>query len=150
MICQPGRPVGGQFLEDTAGRIYLSQGGCDPPRSTVATADRLAFERRSLSLDNYSSRVIQTIQASRRPSTDRIYDATWKAFFAWCSRLGLNPASVSVPQILEFLQGGVTRGYCPTLSIVRWLPYPWSFLAGICSPSLITRPSAGSLGAQRT
>lgn len=44
---------------------------------------------------------------------NRIYDATWKAFCSWCSRLCLDPTSVSVPQTLEFLQVGLDKGLSP-------------------------------------
>lgn len=77
-------------------------------RSSVAPIDFLAFEQRAL--DNYPSEVIDTIQASQRASTNRIYDAIWRAFCSWCVKSIIDPTLVTVPQILHFLQVGLNKG----------------------------------------
>lgn len=79
----------------------------------MAPADRLAFERQSLSRINYPPEVIDIMQASRRASTNRIYDATWRAFCSWCGESGLDPASVTIPDILRFLRVGLLKGLTP-------------------------------------
>ncbi|XP_034257295.1 uncharacterized protein LOC117654630 [Pantherophis guttatus] len=102
-----------EALEDSSGQDFPHPGGSNPSRPTVTPADHLAIEWRILSQDNLSSRVIQNIQASRRPSTDRVFDATWRVFCTWCSRMGTDPSSVSVAHILDFLQDGLDKGLTP-------------------------------------
>ncbi|XP_032081402.1 uncharacterized protein LOC116514077 [Thamnophis elegans] len=53
------------------------------------------------------------IQASRRPSTIRIYEATWSAFSRWCLNHHLEASSATIPQVLEFLQDGLDKGLAP-------------------------------------
>lgn len=81
--------------------------------STVAPTGRLASERQFLMQGSYSSRVITMIQASRRPATNRIYDATWKNFCEWCANKGVSLSSVTIPVVLEYLMDGVDRGLAP-------------------------------------
>ncbi|XP_034257856.1 uncharacterized protein LOC117654965 [Pantherophis guttatus] len=95
LVCRLGGTFSGQTLEDTAGQSFPHPGVIGPPGSSVAPIDRLAFERRALSRDNYPSEVIDTIQASWRASTNRIYDATWRAFCSWCNKSGLDPTQVA-------------------------------------------------------
>ncbi|XP_026531970.1 uncharacterized protein LOC113417692 [Notechis scutatus] len=90
-----------------------SVGGLGSSRTTVAPIDHLAFEQRVLGQLNFSNKVIQTIQVSRRPSTNRIYDSTWRAFCGWCSKGHIDPTSVSVAQFLEFLQEGLDKSLFP-------------------------------------
>lgn len=86
--------------------------GTGPPRSSVAPVGHLTFERGVLNRDNFS-RVIWTIQAFRRPSIDRIYNTTWSAFCHWCFRTDIDPYSVSISQVLEFLQDSLDKGLIP-------------------------------------
>lgn len=79
----------------------------------MAPVDRLAIERSILRKDLFSPRVIRTIQAARRPSTERIYGSTWRAFDSWCNSRGFNPIQATVPQVLDFLQAGLDRGLAP-------------------------------------
>ncbi|XP_039203191.1 vomeronasal type-2 receptor 26-like [Crotalus tigris] len=96
-----------------AGRISLTQGETPAPGPAVAPGNRLALERQALSRDSYSSRVITMIQQSRRPSTNRIYDATWRSFCTWYSGHKLELSGISVPIILEFLMDGLDKGLSP-------------------------------------
>ncbi|XP_032069511.1 uncharacterized protein LOC116506048 [Thamnophis elegans] len=81
-------------------------------RTLSGSTNHLALEREGLRLDRFSARVIDTIQASRRPSTDHIYNATWRVFCEWCSNR-ITSVSASVPQVLEFLQDGLEKGLSP-------------------------------------
>ncbi|XP_058020623.1 uncharacterized protein LOC131188944 [Ahaetulla prasina] len=79
----------------------------------MAPVDRLALERGAMRRDNMPARLIQTMLASRRPSTERIYSASWQAFCSWCQRAGVSPLRVSILHILEFLQEGLDKGLAP-------------------------------------
>ncbi|XP_039218894.1 uncharacterized protein LOC120316851 [Crotalus tigris] len=110
------RPDGALHLpsvEDPS-RAYLPHsGGTTAPRPAVAPANRLALERWALSRDSYSSRVIAMIQQSRCPSTNRIYDATWRSFCTCCSGHKVELSAISVPIVLEFLMDGLDKGLSP-------------------------------------
>lgn len=80
VICRPHVIVSGSGLADSPKGRLSHSGGSTPPGSSVAPDDRLEVERCALSGANIPSDVIRTIQVSRRPSTDRIYSATWRAF----------------------------------------------------------------------
>ncbi|XP_042329170.1 uncharacterized protein LOC121933463 [Sceloporus undulatus] len=56
------------------------------PRPHLDSASRLEIERSMLTRYGYSSEVIESILASRRPSTIKIYEYTFKAFKRWCKR----------------------------------------------------------------
>lgn len=77
----------------------------------MGPVDRLVLERDLLREANLSSRVIQTIEASRQPSTTTIYNAKWTTFIKWCQVTHMDPTRASVPQILEVLQDGLDRSY---------------------------------------
>lgn len=51
-----------------------------------------------------SQDVTATILASKRDSTVRIYNSTWKMFNRWCSCRALDPLMVSHKIVLDFLQ----------------------------------------------
>ena len=53
--------------------------------------------------------VVQTIMASRAPSTRALYANRWKSFSEWCDVRGEVPESTSVPFILRFLQSLLDR-----------------------------------------
>lgn len=53
------------------------------------------------------------MQAARRPSTTRIYEATWRKFAAWCATRHLEPTSASVAEVVDFLQAGLDLGLSP-------------------------------------
>ncbi|XP_039204991.1 uncharacterized protein LOC120310548 [Crotalus tigris] len=80
VVCRPGGSFGISSVEDPSGPSGPQPRQPSSSRSTVAPTSHLAFERESLARQAYSSEVISMIQASRRPSTNRIYDATWKGF----------------------------------------------------------------------
>lgn len=80
----------------------------------MASISRVALERVRLSKKNISGDAIDTIQAARRPSTVRIYDASWKAFCLWCATRHSDPTSASVSDVIDFLQAGLAKGLAPS------------------------------------
>lgn len=114
VVCRSGQSIDSQTMEDPARKDIPQPGGSGSSRATVVKADHLAFEWEALTQSKLFPRVITTIQASRRPSTNRIYNSTWKTFCSWCSKGDIDPTSVTVGQILEFLQDGLDKGLFPS------------------------------------
>ncbi|XP_040192735.1 uncharacterized protein LOC120926675 isoform X1 [Rana temporaria] len=86
-----------------------SSSGSDlSPRAQLLQTDGLVLERRSLREKGCSERVIDTLLASRKVVTRRIYAKTWGIFSRWCSARQVSQQETSV--ILEFLQDGVDKG----------------------------------------
>ncbi|XP_034279732.1 uncharacterized protein LOC117669420 [Pantherophis guttatus] len=113
LVCRSGQPLSLPSLENSPGQDFPQPGGRGPSGASVAPVDHLALERNLLRRDKLSGKVIQTIQASRRPSTNRIYNATWSAFCQWCSKGHIDLLVASVPEILDLLQIGLDRGLFP-------------------------------------
>lgn len=86
------------------GYSITKPGDAGSPRPAVAPADHLVLEQSALSGD------IRTIQASQRPSMERIYSAIWWAFCNWCDCVGVFPLQASIAQILESCQDGLDSG----------------------------------------
>lgn len=100
--------------------------------------------------------MINTIQASHRPSTSRIYEASWKAFCTWCATSHVDPATAQISDILDFLQSGLEKGLststlrrqmaalstvirCPPYSSLAHHPLIRGFLHGVmnlCHPTV--------------
>ncbi|XP_039178069.1 uncharacterized protein LOC120298392 [Crotalus tigris] len=74
-------------VEDTSGPSNTQSRGAPAPRPSMATVDRMVLERRCLTEEAYPRRVIDMIQASRRSSTNRVYDSTWRSFLSWMSSI---------------------------------------------------------------
>ncbi|XP_032078383.1 uncharacterized protein LOC116512171 [Thamnophis elegans] len=132
-----GRPRGsvhGSSLEDPSGGGGPAPGVSGASGSGVASSDRLAIEREQLREAQYSESVIRTVEASRRQSTTRIYNASWVAFADWCRAKDLRPAAASVPQVLDFLQEGHEKGLA-TSTLRRQVSALSTVLGGgECSP----------------
>lgn len=97
-------------------RRHVDPGTDDTPSTRLVSIDRLAFERSRLQRLGYSAQVMDIIQASRRPSMNRIYNTMWKAFVRWCNRKQVSPLNPKIQNMLSFLQDGVTVGLkAPTL-----------------------------------
>lgn len=79
----------------------------------MASSNRLATEWRLLTEAALPIWVVSTIQAARRASMNRIYQATWSAFSSWCHRSKIDPLSASINHILIFLQDGFEAGLAP-------------------------------------
>ncbi|XP_026528129.1 uncharacterized protein LOC113415103 [Notechis scutatus] len=113
LVRRPDGPVSCQTLENSPTQDLPQPGPNRAPRSSLVSVDRLALERGILKREKFSTKVIQTIQAARRPSMTRIYKATWKIFCSWCAGHQLEPSGVSVAKVLEFLQDGLDKGLVP-------------------------------------
>lgn len=48
--------------------------------------------------------------ASRRPSTKKVYDSTWRTFVKWAAGKGVRPTRAKVKHVLLFLQDGLEKG----------------------------------------
>lgn len=110
MVHRSGQPVGRPTLDNSCREVSLSQGPITHPEPQWL---RLAVERKLLKREKLSNKVIRTIQATRWPSTIRIYNATWKIFCDWCEKGHLDPTLASVADVLEFLQEDLERGLFP-------------------------------------
>ncbi|XP_039200464.1 uncharacterized protein LOC120308450 [Crotalus tigris] len=114
VVRAPGGAIHLTPMEDSGRSYHPHTRGYPAPGPAVAQSNHLALERQALSHDSYSSRVIAVIQQSRRASTNRIYDATWKSFCNWCSGHKVEFSSVSVPIVLKFLMDGLDKGLSPS------------------------------------
>ncbi|XP_039190732.1 nuclear factor 1 C-type isoform X6 [Crotalus tigris] len=110
VVCRPCGSLNITPVEDLPRPSNPQSGQTLTSRPSVAATSRLALERQSLAMQSYSSGVISIIQESRRPSTKRIYYATWKAFCRWCSLHHLDPLLVTIPNILDYLLEGLNKG----------------------------------------
>ncbi|XP_070590357.1 uncharacterized protein [Erythrolamprus reginae] len=114
MVFGPSVPLSLPAMEDS-GHENIPQPRISPtPRSPVVPVDRLEIERGRLREHNLPDDIISTMQAARRPSTSRIYQATWSAFCKFCQENNMDLASASVLQTRSGL------GVSPR-SISRWI-----------------------------
>ncbi|XP_034289496.1 uncharacterized protein LOC117675183 [Pantherophis guttatus] len=84
-----------------------------PSGTPGLSSDRLEVEQQRLITANVSPAAIPIILAARRPSTAHIYDSTWKSFLRWATKHHLDPSSISVVQLVDFLQEGFASGLSP-------------------------------------
>ncbi|XP_070582571.1 uncharacterized protein [Erythrolamprus reginae] len=113
VVFGPSVPLSLPAMEDS-GHENIPQPRISPtPGSPVVPVDRLEIERGRLREHNLPDDIISTMQAARRPSTSRIYQATWSAFCKFCQENNMDLASASVLQVLGFLQAGLKRGLAP-------------------------------------
>lgn len=112
MVCGPRESVSTPW-RIPPDRIVLSQGALQHPESQwlQLTVWHLSGD---VIQEAYPTRVIDMIQTSRRPSTNRIYDSTWRNFFTWASKLHIDMSSLTVPRILEYLLEGIEMGLSPS------------------------------------
>ncbi|XP_039222344.1 uncharacterized protein LOC120318592 isoform X2 [Crotalus tigris] len=101
-------------------RLYRPQPGSSSASRSPVAPTNLAFERRALTRNSYSLRMIAMIPQSRRPSMNRIYDATWRSFCAWCSGHRVELSDITIPVVLEFLMDGLDKG----LPADKFQPFP--------------------------
>lgn len=137
----------------------LTQGALRYP--DLQWPDCLVVEWCPLADANIPADVIRTIHALRRPSMDRIYSATWRAFCSCCDWNGVQPLQASIVNILIFLQEGLSKGLstntlqrqvvaisliltCGSLSSLSQHPLICWFLQGagnLCPPVLHRYPT---------
>lgn len=83
------------------------------PSTSQAPINRLEIERQHLMNLGLPSEVIGILLASRRDSTIRIYNSTWRTFVIWCSSIQVDPLTASPELALQFLQHGLEMGLRP-------------------------------------
>ncbi|XP_060539702.1 uncharacterized protein LOC132710196 [Pantherophis guttatus] len=84
-----------------------------PSRSDMVPLNHVEAERFLLQEAKVPASVIDVILASRRPSTNRIYNSTWASFASWCQRDRIHPFSASILDVLRFLLKGFDAGLSP-------------------------------------
>ncbi|CAJ0920409.1 unnamed protein product, partial [Ranitomeya imitator] len=80
----------------------------ESPTNKKFTYDGLAFERELLTKRGFSSNLISTLLASRKPVTTKAYGKVWKKFLS-TSAVTLSD-QMPIQEILEFLQKGLEKG----------------------------------------
>ncbi|XP_060546801.1 uncharacterized protein LOC132711537 [Pantherophis guttatus] len=113
LVCGSSVAVNSTSLVHSGLQDITHSRGSTSSRSRLAPSNRLEAERFLLGEARIPTRVISTMQAARRPSTSRIYEATWQSFSKWCRRSSIDPLSASVLQVLCFLQDGFDSGLTP-------------------------------------
>lgn len=92
---------------------HVTPGTHSASRTSQTPVDMVEFERTQLLSFGLSNEVISMVMASCQPSTIQIYRYTWKTFSRWCTTHDLDPLTVDVEAVLEFLQDGLRSGLCP-------------------------------------
>ncbi|XP_058024784.1 uncharacterized protein LOC131191056 [Ahaetulla prasina] len=110
VVCGPGGSLSGSPVETSSDQDLAQPRAADSSGPSVVQADRLALERSLLRKRHVPANVANTIQASRRSSTIRIYGSTWRTFYTWCSSKNIDPTTASTITILIFLQHGLEQG----------------------------------------
>ncbi|XP_039214584.1 uncharacterized protein LOC120315006 [Crotalus tigris] len=128
------------FMEDSRQPNKADTGRSTTSRSPMASTDRLALERCTLTRESYSVEVIAMIQAARRPATNRLYDHTWKHFCQWCDKKHVSLSQVTIPRVLEYLMEGINKGLAPN-TLCRRLAALSSILSWDSSGSLSRHPA---------
>ncbi|XP_034260085.1 uncharacterized protein LOC132709420 [Pantherophis guttatus] len=99
---------------DHSGRPDSPRAGFPSPSgSDMVPLNRVEAEWFLLREAKVPSSVIDVILASRRPSTNRIYNSTWTSFAAWCQHARIHPLSASILEVLRFLLEGFDAGLSP-------------------------------------
>jgi len=82
----------------------------------------------SLKKKGFSSRSAEAVLNVHRPSTRTVYDARWKTFLKWCEGKKLQPGTIPIPKIADFLihlrdvrklKGCSIAGYLSVVATVR-------------------------------
>ncbi|XP_058041733.1 uncharacterized protein LOC131199706 [Ahaetulla prasina] len=110
LVCRSDVSLNPRTLEDTGRPGFSPPGTCLTSRSAMVTSSRVEIERGILTRAKVPCQAIPTMLASRRDSTKRIYEATWRAFVDWCTSQGIVASEASVLDILAFLQRGLDAG----------------------------------------
>lgn len=104
MVLHAPPPIMGNTLSAPVVWGHAASGSHLPSTFAQFAPDCLATERRRLLDLGLSAAVMNTLLASRRDSTNRIYNGTQKVFHKWCSTSSLDPLTVSYKSVLDFLQ----------------------------------------------
>ncbi|XP_066460385.1 uncharacterized protein [Eleutherodactylus coqui] len=84
------------------------------PRRKQTSSNSLVTEESILRGRGFSSKVVRTLMASRKETTNRIYQRIWRRFTSWRQERGSSGSSADVPLILDFLQDGLDMGLAPS------------------------------------
>lgn len=89
---------------------YTVAGATPSPISGEAASNSMEIERTRFLVQGCSQKVIDTLLQARKSTTNKTYKRVWESFLLVAQQQSWNPASPSVPQILEFLQLGLDKG----------------------------------------
>uniref|UniRef100_A0A803JKH4 Core-binding (CB) domain-containing protein n=1 Tax=Xenopus tropicalis TaxID=8364 RepID=A0A803JKH4_XENTR len=81
-----------------------------PSQSGSTTFDGMATESIVLRRKGFSTGVIRTMIAARKPASAQNYHRVWKRYKEWCDQAHLPWDQFSPIYLLEFLQAGLTKG----------------------------------------
>lgn len=90
-----------------------------------APPTRLGIVKQSIRANQFSEEVADLVAKSRRPSTRKVYDAKWAVFSNWCCKRKIDPVSVTIKSVADFLlylfrdkkcQISTIKGYRSTIS----------------------------------
>ncbi|KAE8636869.1 hypothetical protein XENTR_v10003178 [Xenopus tropicalis] len=85
--------------------------GSDPTsESSIPEFNGLALESLVPSRRGFSTEVIQTMMAARRPVSAKAYHRVWRIYQEWCQSQGQPFQDFSIPRLLSFLQSGLDKG----------------------------------------
>uniref|UniRef100_A0A803JIG1 Core-binding (CB) domain-containing protein n=1 Tax=Xenopus tropicalis TaxID=8364 RepID=A0A803JIG1_XENTR len=134
----------------------LDSGGTQTSLPSEITSKGLEIERNRLTQEGFLASVVNTMLASRKPTTNKTYERVWKTFTAWLLKKGVTPDQVTICQVLDFLQDGLDSNLSvrtlklqtsaiSAITEVQWAKNPRvaKFLAG----ALHIRPPTRSLSA---
>lgn len=85
------------------------------------------------------TKILDTLLASKKSSTAKVYNNTWKKFRSWCLSKGIFPLKVKAKNILEFLKDGLDKGLS-TSTIRRQLAALRSTLGVSTSNTVLRHP----------
>lgn len=73
------------------------------PERLNAESSRMGVIQQSVRANNFSAEVAEMVATSRRPGTNKIYDAKWSIFVRWCHRRKIDPIEAPINSIADFL-----------------------------------------------
>ena len=91
-------------------KVANRSGGRAPPGPSNPPPSRLESLGEDLQAAGVSEQAANTCAAALRPSTKSLYHAKWKTFCGWCAERDINPAHVSVTQVVNYLQSMADLG----------------------------------------
>lgn len=86
-------------------------GSIPTPSTREITLDSMEIERTLLLEQGCSQEVISTLLQARKSTTNKTYSQVWNRFCSLAQQKNWNPVSPEPPQVLEFLQLGIKKGF---------------------------------------
>jgi hypothetical protein len=90
--------------------LNSEQGATAASMSREVSVGGMEGERQSLLQEGFSEEVLDTMQASVKKSSSRLYDRLWKIYVHWCAERDVNPRTASLTSILALLQSLLKKG----------------------------------------